>query len=221
MLDKVDKHLIGVEEFKSFLFQGRAKFTLENVETGGYISYKIYSRKVKRGEEPETRFFEVEVTALGDGIKGKVFVGTWDRMTGEIKKSRGIQDDHIGYKTIKWITEKWWSLEDYVDSRMRIYHHNFCSKCSLPLTTPDSIENGIGPICVKTKMKRSLQLMESLGLIFQEGADYLTPANYDAAISFAVENFPHYLDKFYIPARLRKSDEFIANLYELDKYGLW
>ena len=63
-------------------------------------------------------------------------------------------------------------------------------------------------------------MMEELGLVLQEGANYLTPENYDVAVSFAIERFPHYLDKFFIPARLRRKDDFIKNLYELDKYGL-
>lgn len=221
LLDHGDKHLIGADEFRTFMFLGRSKFTLENIKTGNYISYHIRSRKIKKGQDEETRFFDVYVTALGDGIKGKVHLGEIDRTIGGINVKEGIGKDHVGLLTIKWVLDRWRRLEEFVGITLNIYHHNICSKCGIELTVPDSVKDGIGPICIVTKMKKTLRMMEDLGLVLQEGADYLTPANYDVAVAFAIQKFPHYLDKFFIPARLRRKDEFIKNLYELDKYGLW
>lgn len=216
-----DKHLIDVNEFRSFMFQGRANFTLLNVKENTHITFYIKSRKVKRNEPEETRFFEVKVKAIGDKVMGKVELGEIDRTTGSFKKNKGIQDDHIGVKTIDWIISKWRNLEDYGTDRLKIFHINKCCRCGMPLTQPESIQNGIGPDCVIGRMKKTLKMMEDLGLVLQEGANYLTEANYDVAVAFAIQKFPHYLDKFFIPARLRRKDEFIGNLYELDKYGLW
>ena len=220
-LDHGTKHLINANEFRTFMFLGKAQFTLENIETGNYITYEIRSRKIKRGDDPETRFFEVFVAALGDKVHGKVHIGEIDRTRGIINVKEGIKSDYIGLVTMKWLLNKWRRLEEFTGKTLNIFHHNYCSKCGLELTVPESIQDGIGPICVVTKMKQSLKTLENLGLTFQEGADYLLPMNYDLDISFAIRKFPHYLDKLYIPARLRKEDEFIANLYELDKYVLY
>ena len=122
--------------------------------------------------------------------------------------------------TIKWLLTNWRNLEKW-NGKLKIYHHNICCSCGRDLEIEDSIQNGIGPICITSKMRRTLKMMEDLGLILQEGADYLQPANYDCAVAFAVEKFPDHLDRFFIPARLRKNNDFIKQLYEFDKYGLW
>lgn len=215
-----DRHLIDANEFRSFLFQGRANFTMVNVDTGNHITYYIKSRKVKRNQPEETNFFEVYVKAIGDKLHGKVEVGEIDRKKGVINVKSGIKSDYVGLITIQWLIKNWRNLERYKE-KLRIYHLNHCCKCGMPLTVEDSIQDGIGPVCVVTRMKQSLEVMKELGIQLQEGADFTLPSNYDVAASFAIEKFPHYLDKIYIPARLRRNDEFIKQLYELNEYGLW
>ena len=221
LLHNHDKHLIDANEFRSFAFQGRAQFTMVNVETSNHITFYIKSRKVKRDQPEETRFFEIFVKAIGDKMAGKVGIGEVDRIKGIFIKKEGVTPDHVGVKTIKWILFHWRNLEKFGTDKLKIYHTDRCCKCYQPLTIEDSIQDGIGPICVKTRMKQSLALMRSLGIAFTEGADYTHPANYDLAVEFAIDRFPDYLDKIYIPARLRRKEGFIKQLYEYDKYGLW
>ena len=220
-LDHGTKHIIGAEEFQTFMFLGRARFTLENIATGNYITYHIKSRKVKRDQPPETRFFEVYVTALGDGVQGKVHVGEIDRVNGTIRVKEGIKPDYVGLVTIKWILNHWRRLNEFVGSKMNAYHLNSCSKCGLELTVPESIQDGIGPICIHTKMKQTLAMLKELGMVLQDNVDWQKDANYDKALELGVATWPDKLDKFFVPTRLRKKEGFISNLYELDKFGLW
>ena len=220
LLHDHERYLIDAKEFRSFLFQGRANFTMVNADTENYITYYVKSRKVKRDQPEETRFFEVYVKAIGDKVAGKVQVGEIDRKKGIIEVKQGVKSDYIGLVTIKWLLFHWRSLEKFHD-KLKIYHLNSCCKCGMPLTVPESIQDGIGPICIITRMNQSLEIMKGLGIQLQEGVDFTKPANYDVAAAFAISKFPDYLDKIYIPARLRRNDEFIGQLYELDKFGLW
>ena len=42
------------------------------------------------------------------------------------------------------------TLQDFVE----IWHEGKCGKCGRPLTVPSSIENGLGPSCLKKLSKQ-------------------------------------------------------------------
>jgi hypothetical protein len=218
-LQQHDKHLIGLEEFRTFMFQGRARFTLENKKTGNYIKFTVKARKTKRNQPEETRFFNVYTAVLDDKVNGKVEIGEIDRVNGRVNPKEGIKSDYLGLKTTIWLVQKWRELEKYED--LKIYHLNVCCKCGMELTVPESIKDGIGPICVRGRMLSTIDFIRSLGTDLVYGPDYTLPDNYDLALTNAISRYPHMLDKFFIPARVREQDGFTSFLYELEDYGLW
>jgi hypothetical protein len=73
----------------------------------------------------------------------------------------GIKE-HVGFKTFIWILQNFERLEDFGD-KMHMYHEGACCKCGMPLTTPESIEKGIGPICEERVLSKSIELMKEVG----------------------------------------------------------
>ena len=90
----------------------------------------------------------------------------------------------------------------------------------MPLTVPDSIKEGIGPNCIITRQLQTIELLQSLGMEIPDG-NFKDRDYYDTIVEKGVELYPHMLDKFFIPARIREKGGFTTFLYELDKIGLW
>lgn len=218
-LQQHDKHIIGLDDFRTFMFQGRARFTMENSNTGNYVKFRVQARKTKRNQPEETNFFEVFTTVLGDKVLGEIEIGEIDRKNGRINLKEGVPRDNQGLTTAIWLVQKWRELEKY--ENLKIYHLNVCCKCAMPLTIPESIKDGIGPICVRGRMLGTISLLRSLGANLIYSIDYTIPEKYDAALIQGINDYPHMLDKFFIPSRVREKDDFTSFLYELDKWGLW
>ena len=148
-------------QFRNFIFAGRSVFTLENKETGNYITFKVKevkdrNRKVIPGQ------FAIQCKALGDKNYGYEFIGFINTLKSEFRpRYQGIKE-HVGFKTFWWILKNFERLEDF-ESKMAMYHEGACATCGMPLTTPESIEKGIGPICERRVLDKSIKLMQEAG----------------------------------------------------------
>ena len=121
---------------------GHAIFTIQS-KTGEYYTYKI-SHSHFNGQDfhfvhlltgPSN---EMDYTYLGM-IKGENIILT--------KKSR-LTKDSIPYRVISWA----WQLINQnknLPDGYSIRHNGQCGRCGRTLTTPESIERGIGPICAQ------------------------------------------------------------------------
>ena len=151
---------LTVAQFRNFIFAGRSIFTLENKETGNYITFKV--KEVKKQGKVIPGQFAIQCKALGDNNYGYEFLGFMNTMKPELRpRHQGIKE-HVGFKTFWWILKNFERLEDF-ETKMLMHHEGACCKCGMPLTTPESIEKGIGPICEGRVLDKSIQLMQEVG----------------------------------------------------------
>jgi len=151
---------LTVAQFRNFIFAGRSVFTLENRETGNYITFKV--KEVKKNYKVIPGQFTIQCKALGDKNYGYEFMGFMNTIRNEFRpRYRGILE-HVGFKTFLWVLKNFERLEEF-EEKMSMYHEGVCCKCSMPLTTPESIEKGIGPICEERVLGKSIELMKETG----------------------------------------------------------
>jgi hypothetical protein len=205
-------HKLNADEFRSFVFQGKAAFTLENKETGNYVVYRIQSKKRKRNQPEERRLFDVYVRALGDGWRGNRYIGQVDRKTGILKTTYGSDPNSVGIRTFNWLINKWKRLDQFED-KMNMYHMGICCKCGRDLTVPESIENGIGPQCKHYREDKTLKMIADLGIVTKG-------RKYDEVIVEAIHKFPEIIEDIYVPGEIRKNDEFMQVLDVAGDFGL-
>jgi hypothetical protein len=152
---------LTIPQFRNFLFAGRSVFTLENKETKNYITFKV--RNVKdRNKNIIPGRFSVQCKALGDKFAGYNFIGFIDLISNEFRPRYAGVSKHLGFKVFWWVLKNFERLEDF-EEKLGIYHEGICCKCSMPLTTPESIEKGIGPICEERVLGKSIELMKEVG----------------------------------------------------------
>lgn len=116
------------------------KIVCKSIRTGKDLTYKI--RKKQHKEKWYVGAF-IEV-----GYNYFRYIGTYYK--GELWKNNKPVDT-ISAKGIAWILrnveqEKF----DKVNSQVELMHTGNCIRCNRTLTDATSIENGLGPTCIKT-----------------------------------------------------------------------
>ncbi len=208
-------HPLDAAALRTFMFQGKALFTLENKEKGSYITFKVKSPKRKRGTPEDLTIFDIEAKVLNDGYGGMVYIGRLNRKTREFKKGFKVQPDNVGLLTLQWLLGNWNNLERYEESgKLGMYHLGICCKCGMPLTVPESIENGIGPQCKRYRESNSIKLMEELGIITKG-------KKYDDLVIEAIETFPYLIEKLFIPDTVRRRSDWVNQMQSVSDWGFF
>lgn len=125
-------------------------FTLQNESTGTWKTFRIRTQKedatffpgkrivsILKGcnNDPENGSWE-GIGLLVEDYKGAGVFAPWKKwaLTSEAKQCKFLID---------LLEENW------PHPNVTLHQMTFCLKCSRPLTTPESVTNGIGPECIK------------------------------------------------------------------------
>lgn len=142
LLDYVD--IVSMEnkiKNEKFFEGGKAIFTVSNPSNVHY-TYKISHKK-------DMPYF-VSLLNGPDNYTNYVYLGVYNpqkKLVYLTKKSK-FQDASTPVKVIRWAIKKISNHED-IPEGYKIQHEGKCCRCGRKLTTPESIENGIGPECIK------------------------------------------------------------------------
>ncbi len=141
--DKASAILATPDAILDYLLAGRAILTIVNRATGGRFTFKINRAEPKRPDDPPTWF----VAAL----TGKDNEGDYQYL-GFIRAGRylpnllKVKADAPTQKAATWLLPRMLAkhpLPETVD----VLHSGRCGRYGRTLTTPDSIERGLGPEC--------------------------------------------------------------------------
>lgn len=136
MFDTADQAL-------TFITGGKATFTIQSAVTGDHFTFTVNQAKAKDGFAKRPFF----VRCNGD------FLGTmWQDTEGKLIAhvtvgKRGINDtaSHKARKALTWVVSH--LIRGSIHKDVTIQHEGTCCVCARPLTNPESIASGIGPIC--------------------------------------------------------------------------
>jgi len=138
------EHIVKHEEVLGFIFGGNALFTVKNPKTENRFTFKVTKHK------KEDIFF-VKVLTNPDVYEfiGSIRPGTRFKHS---KKSR-ISDEAQSVKVFDFVfnTLITKSLPQFIE----IWHEGRCCACGKTLTTPESIQRGIGPECFRRNASKS------------------------------------------------------------------
>ena len=190
---------ITPEQFRNFIFAGRSVFTLENSETGNYLTFKV--KQVKKNYKEVPGQFAIECKTLGDKAHGYKFLGFVDLNERKFKK-RYWDSNFVGFKTWVWLLKNLERLEDF--TKLAIYHEGRCCKCGMPLTVPESIDSGIGPDCKKTMYRKSIEVLTDLGT-------WNGSLTYEENLRLGLAKDPSVWGKVIIPEGFQKERKYAAH----------
>ncbi len=192
--DKMRSYPMDSAAFRNFMFQGKALFTIKNSE-GNEITLSVKSLP-RRRKDPENReLFNVELKSVDGVYQRSRFIGQVNRTERKFVKSTYIDDDNPGVEMMNWIINNWSNLEDFKETSF--YHRGRCAKCSKELLLPESIENGIGPQCIKYRERQTFEIIKELGITTKG-------LSYTEMVLKAIEKDPSVYSKVFIPDSVRR-----------------
>lgn len=132
--------LTNIEDIKNYLVGGKAEFTLKSLKTGNHHTYK--TRILPNGNSDRNSFFVSHLTG-SDNESYYLYLGVLTQDLRLIHTKASPAKSSAGFAALSWF------LSNIGDKRVEFYHTGKCSACGRKLTTPESIECGMGPVCRK------------------------------------------------------------------------
>lgn len=122
----------------AFLFAGRAIFTLTSKRTGASYTYKIEAGRNAFAD----RLFASVLTGP-DNTSDYATLGMLgpDRLTVRSTRNSSIAADAPSAQALAWF------LRNVTHPDVEVRHAGCCGRCGRLLTTPESIDRGLGPDC--------------------------------------------------------------------------
>jgi hypothetical protein len=125
-----------------FMLAGNAHVTFQSRRTGTRFTYRVVLADPRPGDDREPPHF-VSVLTRPDHYDylGCIFDGERFKRT---SKSR-ISEDAPSAVAFDWV---WRTLTSgKMHPELGVWHEGRCGACGRRLTTPESISNGLGPVC--------------------------------------------------------------------------
>jgi len=134
-------HVMNAENVKVFATAGNAIITLESGSTGTRYTYKIRGKKNAKGNYT---FWFVSLMVGSNNDSDYSYLGYFkdDYKLAFSDKSCRKPNDKASLAFSYFM-----SHIDDIPEKLHIYHSCKCGRCGRTLTTPESIERGLGPDC--------------------------------------------------------------------------
>jgi hypothetical protein len=148
---------------RAFLLGGHAVLTLVSKKTGTRFTYRVSEAPVTSGRFAERqsapRTFFVSVLTGPENTSDYAYIGllkpdTSEECTGpatrffRTAKSRVKDDSAPSFMAFRYLVRAlFFSTLDALLAELEVWHQGSCGKCGRPLTVPESIASGIGPVC--------------------------------------------------------------------------
>ena len=146
--------LLDPTAFSKFVTVGLAEFTI--VSKGSGKSYSFITRRCPKKDSKTISppiWVKMYVSKKHGPGRVALYMGViWDNNNGLTyvhNKDRKSYSDCEGIRAFKWVFKHRDNLPETVD----IFYTGRCSACGRKITTPKSIKNGIGPVCMKNLTK--------------------------------------------------------------------
>lgn len=133
------------EAFAKFVFAGNATFTIRSGATGTRYTFRVRRFKA-RGDTPSTNFAVNLLTGPDNGSSYE-YIG-WVAPGRDFKPAKGVSLEAKSTLAVAWVFQ-FLARErfDVVEGQTEIWHAGTCGRCGRMLTTPESVDSGLGPDC--------------------------------------------------------------------------
>jgi hypothetical protein len=147
------EHVMETATAKDFVLAGNATFTLLSVATGVRYTYKVKLAKPSEEYKNSAPMYFVSLLTGPDNTSSYTYMGKVQRGQFALTRGSKMTGESLPVKAFQWSFEK--LMAGGLDpAKVQVFHMNQCGRCGRDLTTPESVERGIGPECA-SKMGRA------------------------------------------------------------------
>lgn len=149
METKKEIHQLSDTNLLSFILAGNATFTVTNESTGNRFTYRIRKAGYGTTTFKDSDVFYISVLTGSDNTSSYQYLGTYFNGTSKTYVHSGKSKIGISADSNRVLT---WFFNHFIKNTskyptVKVYHSGKCGKCGKKLTTPESIESGLGPHC--------------------------------------------------------------------------
>lgn len=134
---------------KAYIYAGNAVLTATSRKTGKSYTYRVRRRTAQPNAGGGAEYFVSVLTGPDNSMNYQYlgFLGR-HRITRKLELVGGHKGNpsHPAFKAFSWIMGQL-SAGDEIPEDLELRHEGRCGKCGRKLTTPDSIDLGLGPVC--------------------------------------------------------------------------
>ena len=149
--------LTEVNDIETFMVGGNAYFTLENVKTGHYFTYRVRAPKEEQADGKKVLRDDIYFCHLltgPDNSNSYTYIGYMKYLPSDNTLGFTWGNKSPILKTAPAVDVLTRYVNDFVrlgklPKGIEFWHEGKCCRCGRKLTVPESIENGIGPECAK------------------------------------------------------------------------
>jgi hypothetical protein len=140
--DSTEQPAIGLV----FITAGHAVFTLQG--RSSRFTYQVTRKDPEPGSRYTDPAFFISLLTGPDNTSDFTYLGMLNPETGAVRLTRAsrLTDESPAVSAIRWAFGLLWTGQE-LPPPARIYHEGQCGRCGRRLTTPESIERGLGPEC--------------------------------------------------------------------------
>ena len=128
-------------------FAGRAVLTFFNPATEKHITVHVKQARDKKDRKVRLPIFFVNISLLGDKEQGMVFAGTIFQDTMTYKPAKNLIPNSQLAQVFNFVLNAVAHPHLLRTKGISLLHEGRCARCGLRLTTPQSIERGLGDDC--------------------------------------------------------------------------
>jgi hypothetical protein len=133
-----------------FITGGNAYFTVRSQKTGTRYTYRVNRAACSRCQKLDCKCWAwptyfVALLSGPDNTADYTYLGMLRENQFRLTRASKMQDSSGPVKAFRWVYERLVRRE--MPTQTEIWHEGRCGVCGRPLTVPESIESGIGPVC--------------------------------------------------------------------------
>ena len=151
MTTSMKGRLTTAENAMRFVTGGNATLTARSAKTSNRFTFKVSAPKDKTtGKREETAKRFVSVMIGSDNENDFTYLGMVSE-DGSFRATRATTNPGgMAFKAFDWV---WKRLRaGNLPESLELWHEGKCARCGKKLTTPESIEAGVGPECLRKSL---------------------------------------------------------------------
>jgi hypothetical protein len=138
---------LAPEYRKNYILGGDATVTLVSKRTGDRFTYRVRRAPPRAGQAEDQLPYFVSVLTGPDNRHDYQFLGTIFP-DGRYRHGTKSKLSPEAPSAVAWA----WTWAHLDTDRLEVWHEGRCSICGRSLTTPESVERGLGPVCYEKMM---------------------------------------------------------------------
>ena len=123
------------EDVRNYINAGKATVTLKSNKTGTHYTYKVKKKE------------KISFVSLLTSPEEYTYIGVLDGNGFRTTTKSKMTDESTPVRAFKFFHQN--ITHNLIPDSLEIRHSGKCGCCGRELTTPDSVDTGLGPICRK------------------------------------------------------------------------